>query len=787
MERSRIKDYFKSLLLVSIILLTCSSRLFSQQEARLEANDFFSKDAPSKVALALSPDGKYLAKTFSRTSFLNMGKGTAYAIQLFDAKTLQPVKQLINPEVVDQIMFTPDSKFLVGKYNEAAWKAAACIWNVGTGEMKVIKLEYYPMNIDISPDGRSLLVGGRYTCIYDLTTFQVTLRFKSDSYSSANYLEGGKYIITRSENKIQLWDAGSGSLIDERNHNSLISWRVAVTQVSPDGKLFSIPLKNTTDIYRVDNGRLIPLFTLNAFSRGCIFDQSEKSIFLINNSSIIRYNLINGLPISTLRILPPPKGRDENSATDNQNGCLMNIVSVNHGQHLLITDYQSVSSIYSVKKNRVEAIFYTNGDKDYAFITPDGRMEGTTAALDNLHWVIGNKTVPLVNTYDQMYTPHLLSQIFADNLEQNEVNLDAMVKLAPEIRITSPQPEFKTSSPSVSIKYELKENGDEIKQVRIYVNDKLVSDETRGMKYLNNESSYNINLLPGVNSIKAIAISKNGYQSMASEMNVIYSGSTARSKMYIMAIGIDKYKNPMYNLNYAVADATAAGEQIRASAQTIFDAINIYYFNNESARRDSIIQGFNKIAALAQPQDAFVLYYAGHGVMSDGTPEIPKDFYLVLQDITQLYGNDDMLKDRGISAAELRELSKKISAQKQVVFLDSCQSGAAVETYAMRGVAEEKAILQLARSTGSYLIASTGSEQYATEFKELGHGVFTYAILQGLNCNAYGVQNSKKITIKELEVYLNDNIPILTEKYHGTVQYPRSWSKGMDFPIAVCK
>jgi len=319
------------------------------------------------------------------------------------------------------------------------------------------------------------------------------------------------------------------------------------------------------------------------------------------------------------------------------------------------------------------------------------------------------------------------------------------------------------------------------------VNDKLVSDETRGMKYLNNESSYNINLLPGVNSIKAIAISKNGYQSMASEMNVIYSGSTARSKMYIMAIGIDKYKNPMYNLNYAVADATAAGEQIRASAQTIFDAINIYYFNNESARRDSIIQGFNKIAALAQPQDAFVLYYAGHGVMSDGTPEIPKDFYLVLQDITQLYGNDDMLKDRGISAAELRELSKKISAQKQVVFLDACQSGAAVETYAMRGVAEEKAILQLARSTGSYLIASTGSEQYATEFKELGHGVFTYAILQGLNCNAYGVQNSKKITIKELEVYLNDNIPILTEKYHGTVQYPRSWSKGMDFPIAVCK
>ncbi len=105
----------------------------------------------------------------------------------------------------------------------------------------------------------------------------------------------------------------------------------------------------------------------------------------------------------------------------------------------------------------------------------------------------------------------------------------------------------------------------------------------------------------------------------------------------------------------------------------------------------------------------------------------------------------------------------------------------------MRGAAEEKAILQLARSTGSYLIASTGTEQYATEFKELGHGVFTYAILQGLSCNSDGSVKDKKITIQELSAFLNDNIPTLTEKYHGTVQFPKSWSKGMDFPIGVCK
>jgi len=529
------------------------------------------------------------------------------------------------------------------------------------------------------------------------------------------------------------------------------------------------------------------MFSLDVFSRGCIFDERTKSITLITNTCLIRYSSVNGTRINSLRILPPLRGRDENASTDNQNGCLMNLMSINHGKHLLITDYQSVSSIYSVKKGKIEAIFYTNGDKDYAFVTPDGRMEGTSAAIENLHWVIGHKTVPLVNTYDQMFTPHLLSQIFADELQDNEVNLDAMVKFTPEIKITSPSQQFKTNTSSLSIICELKENGDEIKQVRLYVNDKLVSEETRGMKPINTSVSYEVTLLPGENSIKAIAITKNGYQSAAAEVHVIYTGVTAGSRLFIMAIGIDKYKNSLYNLNYAVADASAIGEQIKESAKTIFQSINLIYYKNETAIRDSIIAGLNKVAFQAQPQDAFVLYYAGHGVMSEGTPEVPKDFYLVLQDITQLYGNDDIVKERGISAGELRDLSKKIPAQKQVIFLDACQSGAAVETYAMRGVAEEKAILQLARSTGSYLIASTGTEQYATEFKELGHGVFTYAILQGLKCNAYGGDHDKKITVKQLEAYLNDNIPVLTEKYHGAVQYPRSWSKGMDFPIGICK
>jgi uncharacterized caspase-like protein len=99
----------------------------------------------------------------------------------------------------------------------------------------------------------------------------------------------------------------------------------------------------------------------------------------------------------------------------------------------------------------------------------------------------------------------------------------------------------------------------------------------------------------------------------------------------------------------------------------------------------------------AKPQDVFVMYYAGHGVISDN-----KEFYLVPHDVTQLYGNDGALAQKGLSAAELKAYFTKINAQKQLFILDACQSSGALEAVSMRGDAEEKAIAQLARSTGTH-------------------------------------------------------------------------------------
>ena len=173
------------------------------------------------------------------------------------------------------------------------------------------------------------------------------------------------------------------------------------------------------------------------------------------------------------------------------------------------------------------------------------------------------------------------------------------------------------------------------------------------------------------------------------------------------------------------------------------------------------------------------------GVMSESDEKNPADFYLVPYEVVRIYGDDGGLTSKGLSARALRELLKNVRAQKQLIILDACESGGALETIAMRGASEEKAIMQLARSAGVAVLAAAGQDQVATEFGKLGHGVFTYALLKALSGEADGAPKDGKITIKELEAYINDQVPELTKLYRGKRQDPNSWTRGQDFPIAV--
>ncbi len=441
-------------------------------------------------------------------------------------------------------------------------------------------------------------------------------------------------------------------------------------------------------------------------------------------------------------------------------------------------------------------------DGEWVAHTPEGLFEGSQNAWDRVAFVRGRETIPLDQVFDKFYTPRLLyNTLKGEKIEKPEIDIDN-IKNPPTVSIIYSEGTrnltvedavsvVKTENPSAKITVEGFAKGDKISEVRLYHNNKLVSTGTRNLTVEDDTPAetkkvFNLTLLEGENTFKAVAINSQNTESAPQVISVEYTQKKeeiikpAGIQLYLMVVGIDSYKNPKYNLNYAVADATGFKDAIDFGMKSITSKVNNYYIKNDEANKDKMLQTFKEIASKANPQDVFIFYFAGHGMV---TGDESKTFYLVPHDVTQIYGADESIAAKGISADLLKELSASIPAQKQLYILDACQSGGALTAIASRGAAEEKAIAQLARSTGTHWLTASGSEQFATEFDEIGHGVFTYVLLQALSGKADS--GDGRITVNELKAYLESQVPEVSGKYRGSAQYPASFGFGQDFPISV--
>ncbi|WP_406683071.1 caspase family protein [Seonamhaeicola sp. MEBiC1930] len=445
---------------------------------------------------------------------------------------------------------------------------------------------------------------------------------------------------------------------------------------------------------------------------------------------------------------------------------------------------------YNVHSHEEILRLYIFLDNEWVAHTPSGLFEGSQKAWNRVLFTKGTDIIPLNQIFNDFYTPHLVNTVLKSQNVESKRSVYNLNK-APEVIISYNDgkrsfttdsvggvKEIETSVKSNKITLSAEAFGDSIKELRLYHNGKRIISN-------GNDSSYTVNFIDGENTLTAVAINSQNTESAPRKIIAKYRAKKTEPEendiqVHLLTIGIDVYKNPKYNLNYAVADAIGFQESVLKGIERISSKVNIYDIKNKDADKAEIISTLNTISEKSRPQDVFVFYYAGHGVMSEGGD---KDFFLIPHDVTQLFGNDDVLITKGISATEIKDLSAIIPAQKQLYVLDACQSGGAIGTLVARGAAEEKAIAQLARSTGTHWLTASGSDQYAIEFSKLGHGVFTYALLEALSGKADN--GDSRITVNELKAYIEIRVPEISEEYKGSPQYPSSFGFGQDFPVST--
>lgn len=749
-------------------------------------------------------------------------------IKLWNPKTGELIKTLqgLPKYIFDQAYFDKGNNYAVGKdYNTVIfsnltqgksvklfaeenglvscvdnYKNNKIVYGTTTNEIRIIDLKNknkkttcrghsaWIKNIKFSPDGSNFAATSHSTIkIWDANSGTELFTFEKspEVVFSLCYSHDGKYLAVGESKKISIWEVSTGNIIKTIKG---IKTPVYSLAFSNDDKLIVSGEGNDefegtykASLWNVETGKKIKdISESNKRFSSIEFSPDDKYI-LFGTDKIIKK-----IEVETAKEILNFQAHER---------WIVSVEFSKDNNRIISTSEDGTIKVWDNKTGKLELTqIAIKGTYDRITFTPDGKFNGTEDGIKNFYFVKDLKIINLENLYEKFYTPNLSVMIEEGiDLKNSKFDIKGLEPVA-ELHINEPSnelPMFRgaletrltTNDKKTKVKVTATDKGGGIDEIRLYQNKKLVQSRKVGIDSTGAQisESFDVSLSKGINEIEIATYNKE--RTKKSEVfGIEYTGDKFDSaNLFILSVGINEYKKPSYNLNYAVSDATSFTKALEGGSTQLFNKVTVISLLNDKANKAEIIAAFDSIKAIIKPSDVFIFYYAGHGSMAKAEDSEDNIFYLVPWEVTNLY-NFEMLQQKGISAKMLKEFSKDISAEKQMFVLDACQSGGAVEYLASRGSEEEMAISQLAHSTGTYFISASGSKQLAGEFETLGHGVFTYVILEALKGKA---ATNGKITVKGLTYYVEDQVPALSEKYKGAAQYPVSFGFGQDFPIIL--
>lgn len=218
---------------------------------------------------------------------------------------------------------------------------------------------------------------------------------------------------------------------------------------------------------------------------------------------------------------------------------------------------------------------------------------------------------------------------------------------------------------------------------------------------------------------------------------------------HALLIGVSDFADKrLARLNAPTNDVIALRSILQDASRGGFDSVELSINDDFVAMRDHLSRFFHDRA----PDDLLLLYYSGHGILGRGNR-----LFLATT------GSDlNAPRDRSISAKEIREFIEDCRAERQIVVLDCCHSGAFAEH--AKGVVSPPAVTGETFSSGDaglYVLTAADALQFAWDGAELRAGnegaarfsQFTSWLAEGLE-KGEAAPDDEQITMDALYRYL---------------------------------
>jgi WD40 repeat protein len=684
------------------------------------------------------------------------------------------------------------------------------LWDIASGRTVGIfegssgrvRVTHRAQAVTFSRDGTRILAGSHDKKLYlwDMASGDLIRTFvgHSGAVESVAFSPDGTRILSGGDDgTLKLWDAESGVVVHSFEEHSD---RVTSVAFSPDGtRILSGSEDSTLKMWNASNLRLLRTFKGHA---GAVY-------FVAFSPDGLR--ILSGGRDSTLKLWDPDRERPLRTFQGHLNSVLRVGFSPDGARALSISEDRTMK-IWNAGTGELLSTLSAGQRDDWMAITPKGFFATSPQGSSAITLVRGVVAHGVDQIFQALYAPDLVRATLAgdpDGEAKKAADVMDLEKVldsgqAPAVTITSPETGRTFTNEVIAVEARLADQGGGLGRVEWRVNGITVGVVTNAPGTEKERTiTPTLALEPGENAIEVVAYNRrNLLSSSPARTTVKFTGTAGAVKptLHVLAIGINAYMDKGWNqpdsaetlalprLNLAVNDAKAVAAAFKKAGAGQYADVKVTEALDADATVAGLEQIIERMATEINPRDTVVLFAAAHGISDNG------HFYLIPQDYDG-GTNPASLQKRAIGQDKLQDwVANRIRAQKTILLLDTCESGALVGGYTHSRTdvpASEAAIGRLNEATGRPVLTAAAEDKPAFEGYQ-GHGVFTWALLDALKNG--DTNGDGYIELSELVAHVQDQVPKIATKLNGRGrvvvrrstrdwQSPRFGSRGEDYAL----
>ncbi|WP_430688301.1 hypothetical protein [Leptolyngbya sp. AN03gr2] len=229
---------------------------------------------------------------------------------------------------------------------------------------------------------------------------------------------------------------------------------------------------------------------------------------------------------------------------------------------------------------------------------------------------------------------------------------------------------------------------------------------------------------------------------------------TGQATLWVLLVGVNQYHDRRFpTLQYSTIDTQRLSDAFADVTQEFPQkSIQVYHDQATEPTLEAVRSGLETIVNQAKPEDTVVFYFCGHGGLD---PQLRQAVFCLAD--TQ---KDAMLRT-GLSAIKLLGMMGSCAAKQQILWIDVCHANGMTvqsETPELLDSPVEQLIQmfrqQAAQNSKFQALLSCDIRQQSWKFPELGHGIFSHFLIEGLRGAAANPQGI--VTAPVLGNYVHD-------------------------------